>query len=373
MKKRVALLGCTGSIGVSTQKVLDRGDFSVELLLNKSDLNGLKKLIAKYDPKTAVCLDAKYYYRNGKEYRLPDDFSYTPDLFADVDAVVNGIVGLAGLRPSLAAIGADKILCTANKESFVCAGAIINAALKQSSAKIYPLDSEHSAVWQLLQGGTAEKIYLTASGGAFRDLTKEELRSAKAVDALKHPNWKMGKKVTIDCATLVNKGMELIEAKHLFGLPTEAIGHRESLVHAFVRYSDGTLHANLSAPDMVSPISYALHYPDRSALPLRPLEPQDLTDLHFFTLDEDRFPALRLAKKAVSSGDIAGCVLNAADEVLVDAYLRDEIGFYDVSDGIARAMDRFADEGDFSSIDAVFRMDAAVREYTHRSISGGKA
>ena len=357
MKKRVALLGCTGSIGRSAQKVLDQGDFSVVFLSNNSDLEGLKNLIAKYKPTLAVCLERNYMYRHGREYPLSPDFSYTPDLFSDVDVVINGIVGLAGLEPTLSAIRAGKIVATANKESFVCAGALINAALRESTAKIYPLDSEHSAVWQLLQNGrTPEKIYITASGGAFRDLTKEELRFAKAADALKHPTWKMGKKVTIDCATLVNKGMELIEAKHLFGLPTEAIGHRESIVHALVRYSDGSYFANLSAPDMVTPISYALHYPAPSSAVNRPFDLAECSTLSFFKPDEERFPALTLAKRAVLLGDKAGCVFHAADDVLVKRYLADEIGFCDLNDGLRAAMDKFAEPGDFSSVDAVFRI-----------------
>ena len=373
MKKRVALLGCTGSIGSSAQKVLDRGDFSVVFLSNKSDLEGLKKLIKKYQPKRAVCLDRKYFYQEGKEYPLPDDFAYTEELFSDVDIVINGIVGLAGLLPTLAAIKSGKIVATANKESFVCAGTLINKALRGSFAKIYPLDSEHSAVWQLLQNGrTPERIILTASGGAFRDLTKEQLRYAKAADALKHPTWKMGKKVTIDCATLVNKGMELIEAKHLFSLPTEAIGHRESIVHALVQYADGSYFANLSAPDMATPITYAMYYPAPSEALNTPFDLVDTESLHFFRLDEDRFPALKLAKEAVKLGDIAGCVFHAADEVLVKRYLSDDIGFNDLNDGLYRAMEKFAQPGDFSDVDAVFRMENTVKEYTLSMSFGGR-
>ncbi|MBR1748137.1 MAG: 1-deoxy-D-xylulose-5-phosphate reductoisomerase [Clostridia bacterium] len=366
MKKRLAVLGCTGSIGTSTLKVADRGDFSVDLLANYSDLDGLKRLIQKYNPRIAVCVGRGYLYQAGKEYAsVPEDFLTAPEVYSGSDIVVNGIVGLAGLRPTLAAVRAGKIVATANKESLVCAGTLITKELSiHPQSKLYPLDSEHSAVWQILRPERAEKIILTASGGAFRDLSRQELTFAKASDALKHPTWIMGKKVTVDCATLVNKGMELIEAKHLFCLPTEAIGHRESVIHAIVKNADGTYAAALSAPDMVSPISYALHYPAVGPEVVPCLDFAKLGSFSFFSLDEERFPAFRLAKDVLSSGDIAGCVFNAADEVLVSRFLADEIGFYDLSDGIQRALDVFADEGDFSCEEEVFRMEKAVREYT---------
>lgn len=343
------------------------------LLANTTDLKGLKRLIEIYEPHTAVCVGQKYLYSCGKEYPLPADYLNRPESYAETDLVINGIAGIAGLSPTLAVLRAKKVLATANKESFVCAGALINSEKKLYNGIIYPLDSEHSAAWQLIDGKKgAEKIYLTASGGAFRDLTKRQLERAKASDALRHPNWVMGKKVTIDCATLMNKGMELIEAKHLFDVPAEAIGHRESIVHALVKYSDGSYHANLSAPDMVSPIAYALRYPDVSAKFAVPLDLTAEKQLTFFSLDEERFPCLRLAKSALAAGDAAGCVIGAADEILVERYLRGEIAFYDIAEGIDRALQKFHPAGNFDSLDSVFRMDKAVREYTLSIDFGGR-
>lgn len=370
--KKIGVLGCTGSIGKSTLSVCrSSGEFCVTFLANFRSLDALKADIAEFKPKIAVCVEARYLYENGKEYTLPEDFLADPNNYACCDLAVNGISGLAGLKPSMAVLRAGKILATANKESFVCAGSLINALKKETNGVIYPLDSEHSAVWQLLSNrNDAKKIILTASGGAFRDLPYERLKEAKAADALRHPTWNMGKKVTIDCATLMNKGMEIIEAKHLFRLPVEILGHRESLIHAMVEYSDGTVAANISATDMRVPISYALHYPRRASEPTKKLDL--LSDLHFFRPDTKRFPCLEIAKEAAKSGDIAGCVMNSADEVLVEKYLSGEISFYDISDGIKAAMDKFAVSGDFDDNEAVFRMDKAVREYTLSMFCGGK-
>lgn len=373
MTKKLAILGCTGSIGTSTLKVVEKGDFSVGLLANYSDGKGLRALIEKFRPAFAVCVSDNYLYCGGKEYLLPDGFLSDPATYVDVDLVVNGIAGLAGLLPTLGALRAGKPIATANKESFVCAGSLITAASKRFSAPLYPVDSEHSAAWQLLHNNlNAQKIVITASGGAFRDLTREELAFAKARDALNHPNWLMGKKVTIDCATLVNKGMELIEAKHLFHLPCEAIGHRESIVHAMVHNKDGSVLAHLSKPDMVSPISYALHYPASSFQTVPTMDLTEIGALRFFKLDRDRFPSLSIAEEANKMGDIAGCVFSVADEVLVSRYLADEIGFYDLSDGIRHAFDTFAEPGDFSSTEAVFCMEKKVKEYTLNMRFGGR-
>lgn len=372
--KTVAVLGCTGSIGKSALKVISSdADMRVGLLANYNNLSGLKELIKIYSPSIAVCVSRNYLYKDGKEYNFNKNPLETAEIYENCDIVVNGIVGLAGLKPSLAVIRSGKILATANKESFVCAGTLINKLKGQVNGIIYPLDSEHSAVWQLIDGKKdISEIIITASGGAFRDLSREELAQAKAADALKHPNWIMGQKVTIDCATLINKGMELIEAKHLFGIKTTAIGHRESVVHALVKYGDGTLCANLSTPDMVTPIAYALNYPESARALTHELDLTKVGSLNFYELDESRFPCLSIAKLAAQYGDIAGCVLNAADEVLVKAYIDGIIGFYDVADGIKKAMDKFAVEGNFEDTDEVFRMDKAVKEYTLYSVIGGR-
>lgn len=364
--KKIAVLGCTGSIGKSTLKVISSdADLCVGLLANNRDLNGLKALISKYQPSIAICVEAGYLYRDGKEYEISNNPLESAEIYSDCDIVVNGIVGLAGLLPSLAVLRAGKILATANKESFVCAGTLINGEKEKNNGVIYPLDSEHSAVWQLIDGkNNVEEIILTASGGAFRDKSKEELKSVKAEEALKHPNWIMGKKVTVDCATLLNKGMEIIEAKHLFGIKTATLGHRESIVHALVKYSDGSFQANLSTPDMTTPISYALHYPEYGKPLVKELDLTTIGTLNFFKLDEERFPCLGLARYAAKEGDISGCILNAADEILVDRFIKGDIGFYDISDGIKMALDKFSRCGNFEDSDSVFRMDKEVREYT---------
>lgn len=371
--KKIGLLGCTGSIGKNTLDVI-RSDknFSVSLLANYSDLIGLKALIKEFSPEIAICLSEKYLYKDGKEYALSDvNVLADETLYDNCDLVINGILGLAGLLPSLTVIKSGKILATANKESFVCAGEIINECVKKYDGTIYPLDSEHSAVWQLIQGkNNVKDIYITASGGAFRDKTKEELAACPASDALKHPNWIMGKKVTIDCATLMNKGMEIIEAKHLFNRIPKVLGHRESYVHALVEFTDGTYNANISEPSMFYPISYALHYPNGGFF-------NKNTSLvgksfNFFELDEDRFPCLAIAKKVVNLGDIAGCVMNAADEILVNRYLKGEIGFYDIPEGIEKTLNKFSSVGNFNNIDDVFRIDKESREYTLSMRFGGK-
>lgn len=357
--KKVAVLGCTGSIGSTTLSVLRKYKdyFQVVLLANNSkdkELSALKKEF----------IDAKTYCFSKADDR---EYLFREETYSDVDIVVNGIDGIAGLRPSFAALGAGKILATANKESLVCAGQFLNKEMKRSGGKIYPLDSEHSAVWQCLYGrdiSDVKKIVLTASGGAFRDLSKEELASAPAKKALCHPNWKMGKKVTIDCATLVNKGMEIIEAKRLFGIDDVcALQHSESIVHALIEMKDNSVLASLSVPDMVLPIQYALTYPQRMECELPSLDLVKVATLRFAEIDVGRFPAFALCSVADRCGDVGGTVLTAADEVFVHRYLRDECRFYDISDGIEKALNKFSYKGDFSDVYDVLRMDKEVREY----------
>lgn len=370
--KKIGVLGCTGSVGRTALKVIACDeDKEVVFLLNNTDLDGLKEQIAVFNPYVAVCLDKKYLYRDGKEYFCDNIKDYLSEFISYCDIVINGIVGLAGLVPTIETMKAGKILATANKESFVCAGKIINEYKDKFTGEIRPLDSEHSAVWQLIDGkNNVDRIIITASGGAFRDKTAEELKFCSAEDALKHPNWIMGKKVTIDCATLMNKGMEIIEAKHLFGRKAEVIGHRESYVHAIVQYADGTYNANISYPDMSVPVSYALNYPEIKDAHSKKL---DLTgkSLNFFPLNEVLFPCLAIAEWVADSGDIAGTIMSSADEILVQRYLADEIGFYDIPYGIKKALDKFGQEGDFSSVEEVFSMDKQVREYTLNMRFGG--
>lgn len=363
---RLAVLGATGSIGRQTLKVAEMHPdlYKIEIVVNNSNAVELAEIRKRFNPVFSVCVEKNEIYKHNEKKSLSVEIVNKAEFYSDVDIVVNGIVGTAGLLPSLAALEAGKILATANKESLVAAGSFFE---KYDKNLIRPIDSEHSTVWQLLNGNDCSEIILTASGGAFRDLSKGELSKATAVEALWHPNWVMGKKVTVDCATLMNKGMEIIEAKRLFRTKNiSVVLHRESIIHAMVRFCDNTVIAGMSAPDMVIPIQYALSYPKRLNSGVKQLDFFSLRSLSFGRIDEDRFPCFQLAKRAFEMGDIAGCVMNAANDVMVSCYMRGETTFYRISDGIASAMDKFAEKGEFSDVRDVFGMDRAVREYTLR-------
>lgn len=376
--KSVAVLGCSGSIGSSTLKVIrdNKDKFCVGILANYSDLESLRDSVKEFRPKFACCIQKKVIFVDGKEFGADTkDILSDQKLYSDIDLAINGIVGLAGLSPSLAVIRAGKILATANKESFVCGGTVINKAKERYNGVIRPMDSEHSAIWQCLDGEerSVNKIILTASGGAFRKLTVDEIRSKRALDALNHPNWQMGKKVTIDCATLMNKGMEIIEAKYLFdGKEVEVIQHDESIVHSMVEFNDGTVKACLSYPDMRLPIQYALTYPSRLHNTVPNLNFVKLGSLHFGEIDTFRFPCFEIAKEVAKKGDGAGTVMNAADEVCVKAYLENKIEFYDISDNIRLALDKYGSEN-VSCEEEIFGLDNRVREYVYGRIYGGYA
>ena len=369
--KKIALLGCTGSIGTTALNVLRRykNEYKLEIIANNKDIEGLKKIEKEFKPKIVFC-NTGYLSIDRTEQPFIKEFLSNPETYKDVDIVINGIVGLAGLAPTLAVIEAGKILATANKESLVCAGNLINDKLNKLKSEIRPVDSEHSTIWQCIGNNKSniKSLILTASGGAFRNLNKSELMNAKAIDALKHPNWVMGKKVTIDCATLVNKGMELIEAKHLFGIKDiQTIQHNESIIHSLVQMKDGTLIAGLSNPNMEIPIQYALTYPKRKETAVKYLDLCEWGSLTFKKLDENRFPCLQICKKVSEYGDYAGTILNAADEIAVDMYLKDKIGFYGISDIIDAALQKFGFNGKINAIKDIFSIDKEVKEYIIRS------
>ena len=366
--KKVAVLGCSGSVGKTALRVLDnlKDEFRIELLANESQLSFLIRELKARSVKNVFCKNKKYLFCEGKEVDFRADYLSDPETYRDIDIVINGIGGIAGLAPSDAVLKAGKILATANKESIVCAGNFLRKD-QNESAKIYPLDSEHSTVWQCLGNDLAnvEKIILTASGGAFRDKTKKELYSVTAENALRHPNWIMGKKITIDCATLLNKGLEIIEAKRLFGIPNvHAVLHRESIIHSLVEMKDGALIAGLSNPDMAIPIQYALTYPKRVSSRVRPLCLEDIGALHFEKIDEERFPCFSIAKKVSEYGDYAGTVLVAADEIAVRAFMQNRIRFYDMNAVIEHALQRFGFAGGIHSVDEAYGIYEAVQEYT---------
>lgn len=369
--KKVAILGSTGSIGRTALNVIKKykSDFEIILLANGSNVELLKKQGKEFNVKTLFS-SAGYLCVDGEEKAFDSEFLSRPETYKDVDIVINGIVGIAGFLPTIATIDAGKILATANKESFVVGGNIISNRLKKSNTKIHPMDSEHSTIWQCIDNvKNVKSIILTASGGAFRDYTKEQLLNAKAYQALCHPTWVMGKKVTIDCATLMNKGMEIIEAKHIFGIENiKVVMHRESIIHSLVEMHDNTLIAGLSHPDMTIPIQYALYYPERKESSVKSLDLSKIVSLNFGTIDEEKFPCFNICKRVASKGDYAGCVMNSANEVLVENYIKNKVRFYDISDGIQKSLLKFGENGNIRDIIDINRIDKEVREYTFSNI-----
>lgn len=364
----VAILGSTGSIGTQTLDVISRfrDTYKVIGLTARSSAITMIEQIRQFRPVVAIMEDRDAYEQVkeviGDEEVHPKDYTYVlPQHHADtsdrqdelerlasdkgVDIVVAAMVGFAGLRPTIAAIKAGKKVCIANKETFVVAGELINALAKKSGAEIIPIDSEHSAIAQCLVGEKHEsikRIILTASGGPFRTLAKESFKDITLEQALKHPNWVMGRKITIDSATLMNKGLEVIEARWLFDVPLEKVDvivHPQSIIHSMVEFVDGSVKAQLGAPDMRLPIQYALGYPER--LP----QEYDILDLlknnrfDFEEPDTERFPCLELARKALRRGGLYPCILNAANEVAVEAFLEEKLRFIDIPTVIDSVMD----------------------------------
>ena len=353
MTKNIAILGSTGSIGRQTLDVVDQLGVRVVALTCGSSLDLMAEQCRKYKPLLAVVatedLAVRLRERLGDqciEILSGNDGLIKAASMEEADTVITAVVGMMGLEPTLAACKAGKRIGLANKETLVCGGELVMAEAEANGAEIIPVDSEHSAIFQCLMGcrdrGEVKRLILTASGGAFYGKTKEELRSAKKDDALKHPNWKMGPKITIDCATLLNKGLEFIEAMRLYRMPPEKIGvvvHRQSIVHSLVEYNDGAVMAQLGTPDMRIPIQLALTYPRRVPSPAPNLDLLTCGPLTFSEPDYENFPCLGMAMEAAKTGGTACVVLNSANEEAVAAYLKDEIGFYDISDSIRFALD----------------------------------
>lgn len=345
-KRRLAILGSTGSIGTQTLDVVRQHPdlFQVELLTANNSTELLISQAIEFDANAVViCNESKY--KEVADALQPHGIKVFAgmdsvcDLVAgdNVDMVVTAMVGFSGLASTVAAVKAGKAIALANKETLVAAGEVVTALAKENKVPILPVDSEHSAIFQCLQGANGnrvEKIHLTASGGPFRTWERERIAAAAAKEALKHPNWNMGAKVTIDSATMMNKGLEVIEAKWLFDVTPETINvvvHPESIVHSMVEFLDGSVIAQLGHPDMREPIQYAVGYPSRLTLTNKKLNFAELGSLSFFAPDMDKFPCLRLAFEAIGQGGNMPCVMNAANEVAVAAYLRDQIGFYDIA------------------------------------------
>ncbi|HRW90076.1 MAG TPA: 1-deoxy-D-xylulose-5-phosphate reductoisomerase [Flavobacteriales bacterium] len=355
MPKGIAILGSTGSIGTQALDVVREhpGHFQVELLTAGRNADLLIAQALEFKPNAVVIADAAQLDRV-KDALFPQGIKVYGGLEAiaqavtmdGIDVVLTAMVGYAGLRPTLAAIGAGKTIALSNKETLVVAGEPITRAAREAGVNIYPVDSEHSAIFQCLVGewhNPIEKIVLTASGGPFRGRTREELATVTKAQALKHPNWDMGAKITIDSASLMNKGLEAIEAKWLFSLQPEQIEivvHPQSIIHSLVQFRDGSMKAQLGLPDMKLPIQYALAFPDRLPTSWPRFDFADYGSLTFEAPDLGTFRNLALALEAMARGGTAPCVLNAANEVAVEAFLQDRIGFLEMSDLIADLMDR---------------------------------
>lgn len=368
--RRIAVLGSTGSIGRQALDVIARsaGRFAAVALAGGGNTALLAEQVALHRPRyvhaPAPCaaLEAAA-AASGARFAPPEEVAAAPD----VDIVLVATAGAAGLLPTLAALRAGKPVAIANKEVLVMAGHLVRRAMAQGGGDLRPVDSEHSAIWQCLWGetpGTVRRIILTASGGAFRDLSMEQLAAVTPEQALDHPTWKMGRKITVDSATLMNKGMETIEAMWLFDVPMAAVDvvlHRESIVHSLVEFSDGSVKAQLGVPDMRLPIQLALSYPERMPEPAVPL--LDLAAagaLHFGRPDTERFPCLRLAMEAGRAGGTVPAAMAAADEVAVERFLSREIGFLDIPRIIERVLEQHRRVAD-PSLDEVLAADAEAR------------
>lgn len=354
-KRHIAILGSTGSIGTQALEVLEANPnvFELEVLTANSSVDLLIEQALQFKPNCVVIGKEEFFkkvqdalFDEGiKVYAGADSLVQVVQM-EEIDIVLTALVGYAGLRPTLAAIEAGKHIALANKETLVVAGEIVTDLAKQKGVNIYPVDSEHSAIFQCLVGefhNPIEKIYLTASGGPFRGQTREQLASVTKAQALKHPNWEMGAKITIDSASMMNKGLEVIEAKWLFGLKNEQIDvivHPQSIIHSIVQFEDGSMKAQMGLPDMKLPIQFALAFPNRLKSDFPRFNFLDYPQLTFEQPDPKTFKNLALAFEALKQGGNQPCILNAANEIAVDAFLKDKIGFLEMSDIIEQSMSK---------------------------------
>ena len=353
MVKCVSILGSTGSIGRQTLDIIDNLGLPVAALTAGSNAERMAQQCRKYRPKLAVMSTEAAAQELKKQISdLSTDVMWGEEgliaaaTIEEADCIITAVVGMVGLKPTLAAIRAHKRIGLANKETLVCAGQLVMAEAKKYNAEIIPVDSEHSAIFQCLMGcgdrREVKRILLTCSGGPFYGKTREELGVVTKADALKHPNWKMGAKITIDCATLMNKGLEVIEAMRLYDLPLEQVDvliHRQSIVHSMVEFTDGAVMAQLGAPDMRLPIQLAMTYPERSATPVDFLDLTTCGALTFSHPDMAAFPCLKLARDCAAKGGTACPAMNGANEEAVALFLNDQIGFYDIYDLVSRAVE----------------------------------
>ena len=372
--KKIAILGSTGSIGTQTVDILPSIDAEVVALTTNRRINLLEEQARALHPKMVCAMDENA--AKALKIKLADtnievltgmDGLIACAAESGADIVVTAVVGMVGLLPTMAAIKAGKDIALANKETLVCAGGLVMSAAKQYGVRILPVDSEHSAIFQCVQaanGNPIDKILLTASGGPFFGKKIEEMRGMTREQALAHPNWSMGAKITIDSATMMNKGLELIEAMWLYDLPPEDIEivvHRESIVHSAVEFADGVVIAQLGLPDMRLPIQLALTWPQRVPCKVPRMSLAEVAKLTFYAPDYEAFPALNLAKHAASLKGDRGAVLNGANEAAVGLFLNDKIGFTDIAERVAYALDTIPYKKDIT-LDDVLAADKAARE-----------
>ncbi len=375
--RNISILGSTGSIGTQTLDIVDEypDRFRVTALTARKQWELLARQARRYLPRMVVIADEQYLPQLREALAdLPIRVEAGPDAIAEAaalpetDMVVTAMVGYSGLLPTISAIRAGKIIALANKETLVVAGELITSMLRNSESRIIPVDSEHSAIFQCLEGEStreARKIILTASGGPFRTLSAEALRDVTPADALRHPNWDMGAKVTIDSASMMNKGFEMIEAHWLFGCPAdriEVVVHPQSIVHSMVEFNDGSIKAQLGGPDMHLPIRYALSYPGRLETETPPLTLSQYSTLTFEAPDMQKFPLLGFAFDAIHMGGNVPCVLNAANERAVEAFLKGRLRFTDMPVVVRKTMERipFASATDLESLVATNREASAI-------------
>lgn len=379
--RKISILGSTGSIGTQTLEVVENlKDIKVMAITGNSNIKLLEEQARKFQPALVAVMDEK----NAEvlKEKLADmdirvvsgmDGLVEAAIYEGVDTVVTSVVGNVGLKPTFEAIRAGKNIALANKETLVSAGQLVMDLAKKHNIKIYPVDSEHSAIFQSLQGNEGnkiERILLTASGGPFRGKKREELMNVTAADALKHPNWSMGAKITIDSATLMNKGLEVMEAKWLFDVDVdqiEVLVHPQSIVHSAVEYEDGAIVAQLGEPDMRVPIQYALTYPKRVKSPFPRVDFTQRNNLTFDQPDMETFKCLSLAYRALKTGGTLPTVLNGANEVAVARFLKGDIGFLDIPELIEQTMDAYTVKYEYT-LEDLLEADAWAKDYAAKAV-----
>ncbi|QWB99771.1 1-deoxy-D-xylulose-5-phosphate reductoisomerase [Mycoplasmatota bacterium] len=379
--KNIYLLGATGSIGEQTLDIIEkqRDDFKLIGISGYSNFDKLVEITRKFLPEIVVVKDkfdkeklVKLFPTIKVEFGRQGLKTLATYHKEDQDAyLINALVGMVGLEPTIEAIKIERDILLANKETLVVGGHLVSLLKKQYQFKLYPIDSEHNALWQLMNHENTKdikRLIITASGGSFRGLSRDELKNVSVSDALKHPNWSMGNKITIDSATMMNKGFEVIEACYLFDLDIDKVDtviHKESMVHSLVEFNDGSILAHVSHPDMHLPISYAMNYPNRKVTHIKPFDLMLLNNVSFQTMDLERYPCLNFAINAFKIGGSMRTVLNAANEAAVDLFLSGKIKFLDIETIIEEAM-RKHQVIDFPSLEEIYELDSTIKEEIYK-------